>query len=436
MHGTMGPRICVIGAGPCGITTVKNLRAAGLRDITCYDERDVIGGNWAFTEASGQSSVYETTELISSRSHSEFEDFPMPTDYPDFPSHREMRAYFESYARHFGVLDHVRLQTRVRRAAATSEGRWRLRLSSPSGDSEEVYDDLIVCSGHHHAPLIPTYTGHFDGESLHSVGYKRATPFAGKRVLVVGGGNSACDIAAEISGVAARTCISMRRPYWLLPKYVLGWPIDTLYQWLRLLPRSLIPMAARVGASLTVGSWSQYGLQPPQAGPLAMHPTLNTIILTALRQRRVDPRPGIERIDGSRVHFLDGTSEVFDTIIWATGFQIVFPFFDDSVIDWDTATPPPLYLRMMHRRLPDLFFIGLFQPMGCIWRLADYQARIAALQIAGRLRRPPDIDARIEHELRVPHWRFDATPRHATEVDAHDFRRELLDHLAEADYVL
>jgi hypothetical protein len=88
--------------------------------------------------------------------------------------------------------------------------------------------------------------------------------------------------------------------------------------------------------------------------------------------------------------------------------------------------PPPLYLKMMHRAVPNLYFIGLFQPIGCIWRLADHQARIAALQIAGRLERPADIAARVDHEIKVPHWHFDVTPRHAVEVDYHDFRRELL----------
>jgi hypothetical protein len=90
---------------------------------------------------------------------------------------------------------------------------------------------------------------------------------------------------------------------------------------------------------------------------------------------------------------------------------------------------------MMHPTIPSLFFIGLFQPIGCIWRLADYQARIAALQISGRLKCPFDIDARIRHGVADARYRSDPLPRHAIEVDYHDFRRELMGELAAADAV-
>jgi Flavin-binding monooxygenase-like len=133
------------------------------------------------------------------------------------------------------------------------------------------------------------------------------------------------------------------------------------------------------------------------------------------------------------VHFADGTQEEFDAIIMATGFRASFPFLSKLVAGWDMATTPPLYLKMMHPTIPSLFFIGLFQPIGCIWQLADYQARIAALQLSGRLQRPADLAARIRHEIARPHHRFDPSPRHAIEVDYHAFRRELMDELAAAE---
>jgi hypothetical protein len=161
-----------------------------------------------------------------------------------------------------------------------------------------------------------------------------------------------------------------------------------------------------------------------------MHPTVSSDILSALRDGRVLVRTNIERLDGAEVRFHDGRSESFDTIIWATGYRDGFPFLDASVVDWKPGEQPPLLLRMMHRRIPSLFFVGLFQPIGCIWRLADLQARIAALQITGKLQRPIDIDARIFDQINSPHWRFDSAPRHALEVDYHDFRAELQKELA------
>ena len=425
--GRPNPRVCVIGAGPCGLTAVKNLVAEGLVDVVCYDDGEAIGGNWVFTDDPRRTSVYESTHIISSKSYSDFEDFPMPADYPDFPSHRQMLAYFENYATQFHLAPFIELRTRVERATRRDDGRWSLRVSGPAGMREEMFDALLICSGHHREPYVPDYPGTFTGQILHSRDFKRADPFRGQRVLVVGAGNSACDIAVDVARVAARSCLSMRRGQYLIPKIVFGRPIDVLFaRAKRKLPRWLLQPLLGWLLRLSVGPYEKYGLQQPTSGPLEMHPTLNSNILNALRHGTVTPRVGIERFDGNAVHFRDGSIESFDTLIYGTGFKIAFPFLDKSVVDWDPERPPPLYLKMMHRTIPNLYFIGLFQPIGCIWRLADHQARIAALQIVGRLARPADIAARVDREIRAPHWHFDATPRHAVEVDFHDFRRELL----------
>ena len=422
------PRVCVIGAGPCGLAALKNLLAAGLSNIVCYDESDAIGGNWVFREESDRTSVYFSTHIISSKRLSEFEDYPMPADYPDFPSHRQLRAYFDSYAAHFALEPLIRLLTRVELAQLGTDGRCSVALS---GAGHESFDHLIVCSGHHREPYIPEYAGEFTGEVLHSRDFKRAERFRDRRVLVIGGGNSACDIAVDISRVASRTCISLRRGYYIVPKILFGRPVDVLYARARKLPRTIVQPLLRALLRLGIGPWEKYGLAQPQCGPLEMHPTLNSDILNALRHGRVLARPGVERFEGSKVHFRDHTAEPFDAVVWATGFRISFPFLDSSIVDWDTSQPPPLYLKMMHPRIDNLFFIGLFQPIGCIWRLADHQARIAALQIAGRLPRPADIAARVGNE--APHWQFEKTPRHAVEVDYHDFRRELMGALSRVD---
>ena len=424
------PRICVIGAGPSGLTTLKNLLALGLTNAACFDEADAIGGNWVFRE--GQPSVHECTHIISSKRLSEFEDYPMPADFPDFPSHRQIRAYFEAYASQFGLAPFIRLKQRVESATRRADGSWSVRIATPHGVDEATFDHLIVCSGHHRVSHIPEYPGHFSGDVLHSSAFKHAARFANKHVLVVGGGNSACDIAAEISRVASRTCISMRRGYQILPKKLFGYPVDQLYAAFRWLPRSISRSLFKMVLRVKVGRPEDYGLQAPHSELMEIHPTLNSNVLKALRSGAVIPRVGIARLGENDVEFLDGTVEPFDTIIWATGFHTVFPFLDASIVDWNMAECPPLYLKMLHREVANLFFIGLFQPLGCIWRLADHQARIAALQIAGYMERPADIGARIEREISSRHWKFDKSARHAIEVDYHVFRKELFKHLKTA----
>jgi cation diffusion facilitator CzcD-associated flavoprotein CzcO len=434
-NATPSPRVCVIGAGPCGLTTVKNLLAAGVRDVVCYEEAAAIGGNWVYDDAPDRRSVYRATRLISSKRLSEFEDFQMPESYPDFPSHGQMLDYFNDYAARFDLLPNIALNTRVESARRQSNGTWLVTATGPAGQSAEIFDHLIVCSGHHREPLLPDYPGTFSGTMLHSREYKRPEPFENQRVLVVGGGNSACDIAVDVSRVAASVSISMRQGYFILPKVMFGRPVDQLYarmrRYLRHAPRVVLDACAGLFIHFDLGPWEKYGLQRPAGRPTGMHPTLNTAILAALRDGAVLPRRGIARFDGPVVHFTDGATEGFDAVIWATGFRFGYPFLDESVIGPEFASAPQLYLSMMHPGIENLFFIGLFQPIGCVWRLADHQARIAARQITGRLSRPADVDAKSAREVRERRRRFGTSPRHLIEVDYHDFRQALLSELGE-----
>ena len=423
----------MIGAGPCGLTAVKNLRQAGCGDVVCYEESDRIGGNWAFTDDPGRISVYESAHLISSRRTSSFDDFPMPTDYPDFPSHRQLLAYFNDYARAFRLEPHIRLGSHVQQCELTDDGRWAVRVTAHGASRVELFDYLLVCSGHHREPFVPTYPGTFTGRIVHSSTYKRPDQFRGARVLVVGAGNSAADIAVEVAQVASSAALSMREGTYFMPRHLFGQPIDVVYTFLMgKLPRPLLQSMLRLWLRLATGNWADYGLQTPTDLPLDKHPTVNSNVLDALHRGRLVARRGVERFDGQIVHFTDHTREEFDAVIMATGFRTSFPFLPKQITDWNMGKPPPLYLKMMHPTIPSLYFIGLIQPLGCIWRLADYQARIAALQISRRLDRPSDLEERIRHEIVHRRRKLDPSPRHAIEVDYHAFQRELFGELARA----
>src|SRR5262245_13212979 len=187
----MATRVCVIGAGPCGLTALKNLLQAGCRDVVCFEESTAIGGNWAFTDDPQRVSVYASAHTISSRRMSSFDDFPMPADYPDFPSHRQLLAYFTDYARAFQLERHIRLGWHVEQCALRDDGRWTVRVIANGETRVETFDRVLVCSGHHREAFMPTFPGTFTGTLVHSSGYKRPDPFRGQRVLVVGAGNSA-----------------------------------------------------------------------------------------------------------------------------------------------------------------------------------------------------------------------------------------------------
>jgi cation diffusion facilitator CzcD-associated flavoprotein CzcO len=413
-----GRRVCVIGAGPCGLTTVKNLLQAGCGDVVCYEESGGLGGNWAYTDDPGRASVHACTHTVSSRRMSSFEDFPMPSGYPDFPSHRQMLAYFTAYARAFGVEPHLRFGSRVERCTPAGDGRWRVRVVADGAARDEVFDALVVCSGHHREPFAPAYPGTFAGTLVHSAAYKRAEELRDRRVLVVGAGNSAAEVAVDVARLAAHTSLSMRRGTYVVPKLVSGRPVDVVHAyWRRRLPRPLLGPALRAWLRFAVGRWEAYGLEAPRDAPLERPPMLSSGVLEALRHGDLVARRGVRRYDGSTVHFADGTRADFDAVVLATGFRTTFPFLPDRLGDWDPAGTPPPDLNLAHPAVPGLFFVGLFQPVGCIWRLADHQARVAALRITGRPGRPRATEPRHRQTIRVD---YDA------------FRNQLLRELAAA----
>jgi cation diffusion facilitator CzcD-associated flavoprotein CzcO len=244
-------------------------------------------------------------------------------------------------------------------------------------------------------------------------------------VLVLGGGNPACDIAVETARVAAWTAISMRRGYYFVPKFLLGLPSDALHAKFEWVPRALRAPLLRTLLRVEVGDLARYGLEKPDHEFLASHPVVNSELLYFIRHGRIHPRRDVERFSGRTVHFRDGRAEDYDVVVACTGFKITFPFFDAGLLDFSQG-PVPLYRRAFHPRFPNLYFVGLFQPIGCVWPLADLQGQLIANHITGRYRLPPDMEARIRDENEVRGRTFMDTPRHTIEVDYHPFRRALL----------
>jgi hypothetical protein len=346
----------------------------------------------------------------------------MPDDYPDYPSHEQVLAYFQAYAKKFAVEQHIRFNTSVASIEPTGDERWA--ITTEQGD-REIYDFVLVANGHHSVPNHPDLPGHFSGDYLHSHSYKTNRPFTGKRVLVIGAGNSGCDCAVEISRVAEHVGISIRSPQYIIPKFMLGRPTDTFNATMQWIPRFIADPLRKLSLKLNVGRYEDYGLETPPFPVTKIHPTLNSELLYKIRHGKVHPRKGIQSIEGQQVSFTDGTRENYDTIVAATGYKISFPFLAPELVNYEDAERITLYLRMFHPEHRGLIFIGLVQPQGAVWPLSDYQSLLAAQYISGKYALPENLAEKAEQEADQIARDFHAAKRHAVEVHYHPFLRQL-----------
>lgn len=413
---------CIVGAGSSGIVAVKALRDAGV-DFDCFEKTSVIGGNWAF--GSPWSAAYRTLHINSYRKDMEYADFPMPAGTADFPHHEQVGAYFNQYVDHFGLRPFITFNTGVEHAVPRPRGGWVVTLSS---GEERAYRFLIVASGHHNEPRLPEppFPGVFDGVEMHAHHYRDISQLKDKKVVVVGMGNSAMDIAVESSYVAKRTYLSSRRPAYIIPKYILGRPSLPIPPWLPWQVRQfLLQQAVRAA----VGPVERYGLAKPQHKILQTHPTVSDTLLSRLSHGAVTPKPNIAELSGGHVRFADGTTVEADTIVYCTGYRITFPFFDPEVLP-----APDNDLRLYYRVFPvervDLALIGYVQPWGSIMPAAEAQAKLVADYLRGEYALPDrQAMARwVEEDHKAMGRRYVASKRHTIQVDmpqyAWDVKRE------------
>ena len=431
------PRVALIGVGSSGLPTVKALVTAGL-DVTAYEAGSRVGGNWVLHNDNGMSSAYESLHINTSRERMEYSDFPMPTSYPDYPHHSHVAEYFQAYADHFDLHRHVRYSTRVESvvprpgpAGSPADGSHGWTVTADDGTTED-YDAVVVANGHHWDPRWPepAYPGHLDGEQLHAHHYRSRSQLEGRRVLVVGMGNSAMDIAVESSHVSEATYLSARRGTWVVPKYSAGRPGDQHPLVVNpRIPWRLKEKLIRLVVTQSVGTPQQHGLPAPEHGLLQQHPTISDGIYSRIAHGAIIPKPGIDRLDGDGVVLTDGSRVEVDLVVWCTGYRISFPFFDPDLLSAD-RNEIPLYFRTFHPRLRGLAFVGLLQPLGAIMPLAEAQGLLVADHLRGRYHLPPPetVEAETRRQRADTARRYVTSERHTIQVDfdlfLHHLRRE------------
>ena len=422
------PTVCVIGAGSSGIAAAKALHQNDI-PFDCFERSDRVGGNWVYKNRNGLSAAYRTLHANTSRARMEYPDFPMPGTYPDFPGHTLIAQYFDNYVDHFGFRDKITFQTGVEHAAPAADGTWVVTLDS---GSMRRYDALMVANGHHwHARWPePAFAGSdlFAGLQLHSHDYTGEDPsfFCDKRVVVLGMGNSAMDIAVEASFSAAAVYLAARRGAWVIPKYMFGRPLDQIST------RPGVPLPVRQAVFRTlhriaVGPMERYGLPKPEHDLLQAHPTISDDILSRIGHGTVTPKPNIARLTEHTVVFADGSEVEADIVVYCTGYNVTFPFFDPELIS-APGNDLPLFRRVFHPNIPSVFFIGLLQPLGAIMPLAAAQSQWVCEYLTGAYALPGSaaLLADMQRERDKMFKRYVASARHTMEVDFDDYLADVM----------
>lgn len=419
----MAKKTAIIGAGSSGLTVLKALREAGVPAV-CFEKGSKVGGNWVFGNDNGQSRIYRSLRINTSRDRMQFSDFPMPADYPDYASHAQVSRYFEAYADAFELRPGIRFRARVERVEPSPGAGYR--LTTDDGQRHEV-DAVVVANGHHWDPAWPDPPppGHFDGVVMHSHHYvSPSEPHAlgDARVVVVGIGNSAVDIASELTRSGAEVTLSVRRGAWVLPKHVFGRPIDQPGILPKNLPEDVKTSIAELWYRLRVGAPAEFGLPTPDHRLGHAHPTLSDDLLPLLRSKRLSARPAIRELSGKRVRFVDGTSLEADAIVYCTGYRVTFPFFEPSFVS-APDNELPLFLRCFHLEHSGLMFAGLAQPLGAIMPLVEAQGRLFAACLRGDYELPgaAEMRERARREREHVRRRFVASRRHTMQVDLDEY---------------
>ena len=425
------PKHCIVGAGPSGLAALRAMLNLGL-SVDLFERHDTVGGIW--DRRNPGTPMYESAHFISSRDLSGFTGFPMPADYPDYPRNDQVLSYLKSFADSYGLNEHIKLSTSVD-SASWDGSSWTVTTSD--GQTRH-YRTLTCANGTQWHPSTPDFPGldTFTGETMHSRDYDRGALFEGKRVLIVGAGNSGVDIACDAARFAAFAAISVRRGYHLIPKHILGKPADVFATTGPHIPTRIAQSVFPRLLKATMGDPSKYGWPKPDHKILESHPILNDQILHHLRHGDIEVRTNVDRFEGPDVVFVCGRREQFDLVIFATGYDMKVPYLSRDTFEWK-GNRPRLFLRVFSPAQDGLACLGFTEGDGAAYELFDNMADMIA-RTALAAESNPEEYARLRKRFAGPDIDLSGgasyvnSDRHAVYVNLHawqkvqkDFRKEL-----------
>ncbi|MFZ4715574.1 MAG: flavin-containing monooxygenase [Bacteriovoracaceae bacterium] len=376
----------LIGGGPAGIAGARNLQKYGVpfEGVEAFSD---FGGLWNIDNP--RSTVYESAHLISSKRMTEFKEFPMKDSVADYPSHKEMSQYFKDFAKHFDLYAHYRFNTRIEKLEPIDGGKsWKATFDN--GESK-LYKGVIIANGTLSEPNMPNFKGQFGGELIHSAQYKSAKVFDGKRVLIVGAGNSGCDIAVDAIYHSKKVDLSVRRGYHFIPKYIMGKPADSLGGTLKL-PGFFKKKLDATILKIFTGDPVRFGFPAPDHKLYESHPIINSLILHFLGHGDIKIKADIDHFEGKTVHFKDGSKDDYDLILCATGYKLHYPFIEKEFLNWKGACPE-LYLNIFHPTYNNLFVLGMIEATGIGWEGRYEQGELIAKFLSQLQKNPTKVQA-------------------------------------------
>ncbi|XP_012585466.1 PREDICTED: dimethylaniline monooxygenase [N-oxide-forming] 5 [Condylura cristata] len=389
----------------------------------------------------GRASIYRSVIINTSKEMMCFSDFPIPAHFPNFMHNSQVLDYFRMYAKAFDLLKYIRFKTTVRsvkkRPDFSTSGQWEVVTECEGKEEATVFDGVMVCSGHHtnaHLPL-KSFPGieKFKGQYLHSRDYKKPDSFTGKRVIVIGIGNSGGDLAVETSHVAKQVFLSTRRGSWILNRVGShGYPSDMLYS------SRLKYYMKNILSESTINTFLEnrlnqrfdhalFGLKPKHR-PLSQHPTINDELPNRIISGLVKVKGNVKEFTETAAIFEDGSREDdIDAVIFATGYSFNFPFLEDSVKVVNNKVSLYKMVFPPHLEKPTLAIIGLIQPLGAIMPISELQGRWVTQVFKGikTLPSPSEMNREIAMVQEKIAKRYVESPRHTIQVDYTDTMEEL-----------